>query len=387
MRKAYITGIAMSPVGRHDLLEHELLIPILIDALNDSELTLNDVQGFVMSHPRVYTKQRYFANWLTHQLRIKPSAILMEVMGDGLTGALAVRQAVQEVLLGNADVVLASAVSLETTVNTDLHLSFTLRALGDVDYTAPFGPTALAVMAMETNRYIYEYGAKIEDLHAIGVKNRLHASMNPIAQFRKPITIADIEASPMIVEPLHLYEVSPRSDGAAAVVVSSEPLGRPGRSIEVKAIGFDHTGVHMSDDRPGDMLDFGVVRGAADKVFKGSGVGLSDVDFFEIYAPAPIHEVLVTEALGLFPRGQGASAAAAGATRFDGLHPVSTSGGCICRGHPPLATPIYDICEVVTQLRGEAGERQVRSAEHGMTFTEMGMYNGTVSFLMGGAER
>jgi acetyl-CoA C-acetyltransferase len=388
MREVYIAGIACTPMGRSELLEHEMMIPVLLEALDDAGFELQDLDGVIMSHPRMYTRQRYFANFLTDYLRVQPRSILMEVMGDGLTGALAVRQAIQEVAIGNAEVAVGMAVSMETRVSADEHSGWAMRSLGDVDYQAVFGPTAspwpLSMMALVANRYTYESEVHENALHEVSLKNRLHASMNPIAQFKTPITLEDILASPMITEPFHMLDCSPRSDGAAAVIVTSgERLRNRDKAVKVLGVGFGHHGLHELDERPRDMLDFEPITWAAEKAWSQAGVTGEDIDLVEIYSPTPILEVLASEALGFYKRGQGAQAAAEGRTRFDGEHPLVTSGGCMSRGNPPLAAPIYDVIEVAQQLRGEAGGRQVKNAEMGMSIAQMGMYNGALAFVLG----
>ena len=247
-----------------------------------------------------------------------------------------------------------------------------------------FGDVPIAWYAMDAQRYLHEHRLARATLASIAVKNREHAMRNPLAQFRTPLTIDEVLNARPIVEPLGLYEVPGRADGAVALVIVSEDLAREsGRPyVLVRARGFEHEGLHQIADRPCDALDYGTLRTASRRALDGAGLGLADIAAFQVYAPCTIVEALGTEALGLFPKGQGAAAAAAGETRFDARHPVNTCGGCLSRGHPPEVTPLYDVVESVTQLLGRAGERQVARREFAMTICELGKYNAALVHIL-----
>jgi acetyl-CoA C-acetyltransferase len=189
-----------------------------------------------------------------------------------------------------------------------------------------------------------------------------------------------------IVEPLGLLEVPPRSDGAAAVILSdldtAERLGRP--YVVVRGRGFFHEGAHQISDKPNSMIRLQAARRASQLAYEDAGISARDIDLAEVYAPCTIVEVLVSEAFGLCPEGQGAIWAQEGETSLGGSIPICTSGGCLSRGHPPMVTPLYNVLEVVEQLRGEAGERQVGSAELALTSCELGNYNAALVHVFEG---
>ena len=155
-------------------------------------------------------------------LKLPCTGIVMEVLGNGLTAALALDKAIDEVLLGRAEVALAMGVNMETAISARDHMMESMRKTGDVDFHTPAGFTPISWYAIDMTRYMYEHGVSRADIAAVAVKNRAHAVLNPLAQFRKPITLAEVLAQRPIVEPLGLYEVPPRGDGAACVVVASE---------------------------------------------------------------------------------------------------------------------------------------------------------------------
>ena len=205
------------------------------------------------------------------------------------------------------------------------------HATGDVDFHSSAGFTPIAWYAMDAMRYMHEYGATRAELASIAVKNRFHASLNPLAQYRKLITLEQVLEQRLIVEPLGLYEVPSRADGAVCLVLASEDvakaLGRPYALVTGR--GFYHEGAHQISEVPNDMIAFESVQRAAANAYSQAGIGAGELDFAEIYAPCTIVEALVTEAIGVVPRGRGAKAAAAGETMLGGRVPVSTSGSLL----------------------------------------------------------
>jgi acetyl-CoA acetyltransferase len=233
-------------------------------------------------------------------------------------------------------------------------------------------------------RYMHEFGVTRRQLASVAVKSRVHAALNPLAQFRKPITIDEVLAQRPIVEPLGLYEVPPRSDGAACLVLAREEvaktLGRP--YLALAGRGFHHEGAHQISEVPNDMIALGAAERAGQAAYAEAGITERDVDLAELYAPCTIVEVLVAEALKLVPRGRGAAAAESGETALGGRIPVNTSGGLLSRGHPPYVTPLYSFVELAEQLRQRAGARQVKDASIGITSCELGNYNAALVHVM-----
>lgn len=389
--RAAILGYGAVPVGAwqravagQEILEHELATGVVLDAVAMAGLGKDDLQGVVVAHPGDHTRQCYFHTFLTAHLGIRAKSTVVQVLGNGMTGGHAFDTAVQQVTSGLADCVLSVGVHFETGVPTANHLDYSIRLTGDVDFQSVFGAVPIAWYAMDAQRYLYEYQVARATLASIAVKNREHARRNPLAQYRKPLTLAEVLDARPIVEPLGLYEVPGRADGAVAMVVVSEDMARAsGRPyVLVRSRGFEHEGLHQISDQPSDALDYATLRVATGRALAEAGVGLDDIDTFQVYAPCTIVEALGTEALGLFPRGRGAHAAEAGETRFDGARPVNTCGGCLSRGHPPEVTPLYDVVEAVTQLLGRAGERQVPGAGHALTACELGKYNAALVHVL-----
>lgn len=391
-RNVALIGASAIPVGRHQTaddaqlqaLEHEIMTRLVIEAVNDAGVDKKDIQSLVFTLPRPYTRQKYFHTFLMGQLRLACRGNVMEVMGNGMTASLAFDQACNDILLGRADVALALGINMESAVPAAEHMMSSMRTTGDVDFHTSAGFTPIAWYAMDAMRYMYEHGATREQLAAVAVKNRHHASLNPLAQYRKPISLEDVVSQRPIVEPLGLYDVPPRGDGAACLVLASEDVARAvGRPyVRVRGRGFCHDGTHQISDTPNDMIAFTSAQQAAADAYAQAGITPADIDVAELYAPCTIVEILVSEAIGLTARGQGARAAFEGETRLGGRIPISTSGGLLSRGHPAYVTSLYNYVELAEQLRGRAGPRQVKDARLGLATGELGNYNAALVHVL-----
>ncbi len=391
-RRVAVIGGAASPIGKLQTaadaplqaLEHEILAPLVRDAMAAAGLPKEEIDALVFALCRPYTLQKYFATFLANYLRLPLQGTIMEVLGNGMTGGLAFDEAVNTVAAGRADVALALGINMESQATSADHAMSTMRATGDVDFHTIFGFTPISWYAMDAVRYMHEHGATRAELASVAVKDRRHAALNPIAQFKKPLTLEEVLAARPIVEPLGLYEVPPRGDGAVCLVVCAEEVAKATRRpyALVRGRGFFHDGAHQIDEVPNDMTAFASAQAAAATAYRDAGIGAADLDLAELYAPCTIVQVLVTEAMGLTPRGRGAAQAAAGETALGGRIPVCTSGGCLSRGHPAYITGLLTIYELWEQLTHCAGERQVRNARLAAGSCELGNYNAALIHVL-----
>jgi acetyl-CoA acetyltransferase len=223
------------------------------------------------------------------------------------------------------------------------------------------GLTLPAWYALKASRHMSDHGLTREELAAVVVKSRRHASMNTLAHFRMPTTVEEVLASPVIADPLTLFQCCPKVDGASAAVVCSTDYARA-RGLDAVLIRGAAlvSGTPVFTDAPpsGDAA-----HRASRLAYERSGVGPEDLDVVECHDAFSIGEILYTEALGLCARGEGGRLVASGATSLGGRGPaVNPSGGLLSRGHPLGASGIGQVAELVWHLRGEAGERQVPGA-------------------------
>lgn len=241
---------------------------------------------------------------------------------------------------------------------------------GDLGFTPP------AYYAMAAKRHMAEYGTTREQIALVAVKNRHHAATNPYAQYRDPITVEDVLNSPPVVDPLNLYDCCPTGDGGAAAVLVSEEFGRRlegNRLVRVDASVLG-TGQYGSAQR--DMTSFALDAAAATRAYEQAGCAPADVDLAEVHDAFTIAEIIHMEDLGFCERGAAGRLVEDGVTTIGGRLPVSTSGGLLTKGHPLGATGLAQVHELVEQLRGEAGERQVDDPHVGLAMVSGGFLEG-----------
>ncbi|MDA1314856.1 MAG: thiolase domain-containing protein [Acidobacteria bacterium] len=267
---------------------------------------------------------------------------------------------------GLYDLVLVIGVELMTSQST-ARTTDILASAGDLRGEVKAGATFPSLFAMIARRHMYEFGTTREHLAAVAVKNHANGAKNPLAHLRKEITLEKALSARMISDPLGLYDCSLISDGAAAVLLcASESAGRfTDKPVTVR--GIAQASDHVALDEKQDITTFPAVKAASEKAYRMAGVGADDIDFAELHDCFTIAEIVALEDLGFVPRGQGGPATAEGFTSPHGEKPVNTSGGLKSKGHPVGATGVAQIREVVEQIRGNCGERQLKKANIGLT--------------------
>jgi acetyl-CoA C-acetyltransferase len=243
-----------------------------------------------------------------------------------------------------------------------------LATAADADYEAAMGLSFVAINALVMQRYLYEYGWKHTDFAPFSINAHANGVHNPYARLQEAITEKDYRHARMVADPINLLDASPIGDGAAAVVIvptqslRANGSGRPLITIAGSATATDSLAVH---DRP-DPLWLAAAERSAQRAYAQAGVMPEDIDLFELHDAFSIMSALSLEACGFAERGQGPRLAQEGEITISGRIPITTRGGLKARGHPVGATGIYQIVEVVQQLRCEAGATQVDGARIGM---------------------
>lgn len=241
---------------------------------------------------------------------------------------------------------------------------FGLINSGESEWDTQLGLVAPASFALRAQRHMLEYGTSLEQMAMVAVKNRAHAANNPVAMFREPITVDEVLAAPMIVDPLTRLQCCPIADGAAAVLVCSQDMARGlgAAAVKVEAAVLGTGGYESPQDLARWETDYRVCAQAYEK----AGLGPQDLDLAECHDAFSISEILHYEALGLCPPGEGGRFVEEGHASLGGRVPVNPSGGLLSRGHPVGATGVAQIIEIVGQLRGRAGPRQIAGAKVGL---------------------
>ncbi|MFZ5644627.1 MAG: thiolase family protein [Bacillota bacterium] len=259
----------------------------------------------------------------------------------------------------------------------------TARALAtatDMETEGKLGVFFPGMYAMEARRYMYETGCTREQMARITVKNHKNGCLNPHAQIQQEVTLEQVLNSKMIADPITLYMCSPIGDGAAAAVLCSEKVARRYKSdlIYVAGIGMASGGYK---DIAVDVKKLTATELAAKEAFEISGIGPEDVSLAETHNAFSPAEFIYFEELGFCPRGEAPRFLEEGRTEINGTIPINTSGGLEAKGHPVGATGLAMIHEVVTQLRGQAGPRQVKSPRVGLVHNGGGIIGGDAAAM------
>lgn len=390
MTRAAISGVAAVPVARKLAKSvRDTATALVFDAVADAGLGLADVDGLFVSPPALSGAPGFmWSCTLAHHLGLATRGQSLVECG-GMTAALALKQAVLEVQSGR----LRCCVVLATDVRADERaddFEFFIRNLSTAmvglygPYDSLYGLAApIPYYAMSAQRYLHEHGLARDELAPVAVTLRRFAVDNERAQLRKPIEVADVLAAAPICPPLGLLDCSAFASGAAAVVVTPESLARRSgkTAARVRALGEAHEPAHFAPLR-GKLSAFPSASRAAAEAYQEAGVTPADIDVAEVYGVFTATELILYEELGFFDRGRAPRAVAEGRTSGQGATVFNPSGGRLSLGHPAGATPLYSVVEIVEQLRGACGKRQVPGASLGLFHAEHGMLNGSLVGLL-----
>ncbi|MEN8739494.1 MAG: thiolase family protein [Phaeobacter gallaeciensis] len=358
--RAFVAGVGMTAFGRHpDRSLVDLGAEAVRDAMEDAGVRAADVEA-------VYCGSA-MAALVQHETGVG-QAVMME-LGIGwipvinvenacATGATALHLAWRDVASGGRDVVIALG------VDKAVMPKGTVLDAGSAQIEAQLGDIFPGTFALIADRHMETYVTTAEQMAQVSVKNHENGMLNPKAQFNKPVTLEEVLASPMIATPLTLFSCCPNSDGAAAVVVCSSAWLRThaGQGIEIAASAL----TSGSYDPMRDMTYWECEEICAQNAYEAAGLRPKDIDLVEVHDAFTISEIVHCETLGFCERGEGGAFTEAGETALSGRIPINPSGGLLARGHPPGASGLAQVFEVVQQLRGVAGARQIANAETGL---------------------
>jgi acetyl-CoA acetyltransferase len=387
MRDVYIIGTGMTRFAKHlDLSEKDLAATAVKRTLKDAGISEKDIQSAVFSN----SMWGYFSgqHCIKGQVALRPLGItgipITNVENACASGSTALHTAWLQVAAGQHDCVLAAGVEklydedkLKTFRAYDAgvdvaeikeHFANWQSVLDTIELEIPKGQDKdegsgssrsafMDVYAGWCRWHMATHGTTQHQLAVIASKNHFHSSMNPYAQFQKQMSIEQVMAGKPVIYPLTVPMCAPVGDGgAAAIVCSGEYLKKMAASRPVK---IRASVLGSGTTRPIDREDLDIGVRLSRQAYEIAGVGPEDIDTAEVHDATSFGELHQTEALGFCPIGQGGVFAESGATRLGGKLPVNTSGGLESRGHPVGASGLGQIFELVTQLRHEAGDRQV----------------------------
>ena len=351
---AFIRGVGTSLFGKQpELTASELIWAAVMEALSDAELDQPNAVyvGTCFGEPGI-------AQRALHRMGI--AGLPITVMENACASSThAFHEASLAVDSGRYSNVLVVGVE---------HL--TSRFSGAIpvdprDFEGRAGLGLPALYAMSAARYQDRYGVTDEELAMISVKNHAHGVHNPRAQHRSAVTVEQVLNSRMISDPLTLLQCCAIADGAGAAVISSSR--HSSRDINVRATAMQTGG--LWNQKTENVWGHDLIESTAKSAYEAAGVGIADIDVIELHDAFTIGVIVTTEAIGMAALGEGAALATSGHTTVGGAQPVNPSGGLLSRGHPLGATGTAQLAELVWQLRGEAGRRQVSGARLGLLET------------------
>jgi acetyl-CoA C-acetyltransferase len=385
MRDVAVIGIGCTTFGeKWESSFRDLFVEAGALALGDAELSGEDIDAMYVGNMSAgrFVEQEHIGALIADYAGLSTRHIpATRVEAACASGGLAFRQAVIAVASGMSDIVVAAGVEKMTDVGTGASVD-TLAGAADREWEGFMGATFPGLYAMMATDYMHRYPLTREELGLVAVKNHRNGARNPIAQFRQEIKLETVLSSTLVADPLRLFDCSPITDGAAAVILA--PLERAREftdtPIRILATAQASDTIALHDRRDISTLDATVVAG--ERAFAMAGIPREKIDFLEVHDCFTIAEICAIEDLGFCMKGEAGRLTAQGVTALDGDLPVNTSGGLKACGHPVGATGIKQVCEVVQQLRGEAGTRKVEG-EIGLTHNVGGTGATVVVHILG----
>ncbi|MEK8023634.1 MAG: thiolase domain-containing protein [Candidatus Hydrogenedentota bacterium] len=372
MNKVWIAGVGMTAFGRRSDSLADMILEAARNAVESAGYDEFDAVYVGAMHPEGFLDTSNLASVITDYLGFVP-APAMRVESASSTGAALFAAGFHAVASGDCNRVLIVAGEVMTRVPT-WRATELMAQVVDADERL-HGATMPALAALATRRYMVEYGLNSEELALVAVKNHRNGVKNPYAQFRREISVDDVISSRMVSDPLRLYDCSPISDGAAALVLSASPSG-----VRVLGVGqaTDLVAVQMRNN----LTHFNSTRIAARKAFKMAGITPAEIGTAEIHDAFTSFEIIGSEDIGFFPAGGGRTALLDGITQPDGKLPVNASGGLKSRGHPVGTSGLAQIIEITLQLTGRAEYDHPSDARFGLTQSVGGLATNNLVTIM-----
>ncbi len=374
--KIQVAGVGLTKFGElWDKSFYDLAFDAAKEALDDAGLDIKDIDGIFVGNmlSGVLSVQEHLGAVVASLLGSNAPA--RKVEGACASGGLAVHDAIESILSGLHESVLVVGVEKMTDASPGKVMAGLMGAGAEDERLA--GLTFPGLYALLAKAHMAKFGTTKEHMAHVAVKNHYHASLNDKAQFPFEISIEKVMKSTRITDPFTLFDSSPITDGAAAVVLSNKEThstssgqakgqskkGHKGVYITGSAVATDTISLSQRES----LTELKGTRLAAEKALKQAGIGPKDVNVVEVHDCFTIAEILAMEDLGFCKKGEGGEFIASGHTRLGNKMPVNTSGGLKACGHPVGATGVKQIVEITQQLQGRAGRRHVEGAKVGLT--------------------
>jgi len=352
----YIKGVGMTKFGAQTSTSQELVYEAVLEALEDADFKIGDIDAVVTSSIDTESngeRQRLFSSVVSSILKKKVPIVTATAVCGGGGAALwtANKLDYDNVLVVGVEKLLS---------NNSMNITDEIMMAAERIYEQTEGLNFPAQNALVAQQYMLKYGATTDDFALVAYKNHKNAFFNPKARFyKKEVTLKQIKKSPVVASPLRLFDCSLSVNGAAAAILTKD-------KSDVEIIGSSLFVDRLSTFESEDMTSWQATTLAANEAYNQAGITPNDVDVVEIHDAFTSVELISYEDLGFCKKGEGKELIRKGITNLDGKLPVNTSGGLKAKGHPISATGISQIYELVKQIRGESGERQVSNIKYAL---------------------
>lgn len=364
MREVAIIGYGITRFGElWNKSLRDIFVEAAIKAIADANVDHIDSMYVGSMTPGVFVGQEHIGALMADYLGVA-GIPAMRIESACASGGLALRQGFLEVASGMNDIVLVGGIEKMT---DGADATYALSTAADQEYEVYQGITFPGLYAMIAHAHMHNYGTTREQLAMVAVKNHKNGALNPNAQFQREITRDTVINATMIADPLTLMDCSPVSDGAACVILCPLEKAKQYTDIPVKILASGAATDNLALHQREDITSLKAVRLSGERAFKQARLKPEDIDVAEVHDCFTIAEICVIEELGFVEKGKGGEFTERGYTALEGKIPVNTSGGLKAKGHPVGATGVAQVVEIVEQLRGNAGKRQVKGAKIGLT--------------------
>jgi len=376
MKRVAIVGVGQTKFDRRpDASIREIAFEAFKEAIEDAEIMRGEIEASVVCSATHYDKQRTPAGVIAEYLGLNPQPTF-NVEAVCASSGVGVRTAWALISSGLHNIVAVVGFQKMTELRSD-EIQEVMGRSGDVMWESPFGPTMPAYFAMYATAHMQKYGTTEEQLAKVSIKNRFYGAKNPKAMFQKEVTMEEVLKSRMIASPLKQLDCCANADGAACIILASEEKAKKITDTPVWIAGLGLGSSPMTLTNRGPLLTtFTCTVEAARQAYKMARVEPKDIDVAEVHDCFTITEIINYEDLGFCESGGGGKLIEEEQTYIGGKIPVNVDGGLLAKGHPVGATGASQIRTLVQQLRGEAGETQVKGAEIGLAHNlgGIGMY-------------
>jgi len=366
VEKVCVLGAGSTKYGKLDDSITDIAVQASAAAIESAGIQPKEIDaGYISNVFGIADKQVHLGPVIMSNLGIseKPSLSIESACGSG---SVSFREAFANVAAGFYDAVLVTGVEKVTHTGTEWTTTY-FSYCSDFFYEGQAGASFPGLFASMARAYLTEFNATEEDFAKVAVKNHENGLSNPKAHLRKKITVDDVMNSAVVASPLKLYDCCPFSDGASSVILCSEKFAKEHTKDYIHVIGSGRGGSPAALQGRNHLTTIPSTKLAAESAYKMAGLGPKDIDFAEVHDCFTIAEVVDSEDLGFFEKGQGAKAASEGRTKLNSEISINPSGGLKSKGHPIGATGVGQVAEVFDQLTGRAGEREVKDAKIGLT--------------------